>query len=498
MRGNIAFNFASRLFMALSTFLCVPFYIAFLGREGYSVIALSLVVASVVLIFELGLSAAIGREMARRDITDAERRRSFVVIERLFMLIFLITIFAALFLADMIANTMIGETDIDRDMLAKCLSLILLEAGLQLLMRFYINVLMGLEHQIQANLFTIAWTALRNGFVIGVIYFTPSLLVFFSWQLVSTIAVVFALKLQSLQLIRAWPMSRARFFDIETLGRLRGFALGMVLISIVAVANTQVDRIMIGSLGSLNDLGVYTLAASLGSAILICSTPVMSAVLPRLTTYFTHGHVGDARALFRKATRLVAMIIIPTVVVFSSRSDAVLMAWIGEPDLARSAGRIVPWLVIGNASIGLATIGYAVALANGDTRINNVLGIMSLAISIPGYYLTLNNIGVVGVAVVFMTVQLVSTLLFSWFAMNRFLNGGFIRHHLGNYVVPLLGALVGHMMFQTLVGPLPEERAMILFFLAFELAFCGAVGAALSWGVWKLTDARYWNATSSA
>jgi O-antigen/teichoic acid export membrane protein len=487
MRWNIIFNYASRLFSAFSTFLFIPIYISVLGADGYSVIALSILIASLILILEIGLTAAIGREMARKDVTDKQRRRAFVAIERLFLVFFALISVISLSFSDAFVFRVIGETPIDMAIVATCVSLIGMEAGLQLLFRFHLSVLIGRESQVKASLFNMLWAALRNGVVIIVIWVYPHLYAFFSWQLAATFVVVLALKLHSVGFVRNWSQTRGPILDLETLRRLRGFAGGMLLISLVAVANTQLDKFLVGSQLSLLELGAYTLAASLGTAMLIGASPIMMAVQPRLTHYFTLNKPYESVALFRKSTRAIALLVIPVAVIIAMNPEAVLNAWIADPEIVDIAAPIVPFLVIANVAVAISTITHAVALANGYTKYSNAVGICSLLISVPGYVYALNYSGVLGVAFVYLAVQVVSTLTLSWLLMNKFLGGGFLSHHIVSYAVPIAGSLFGAWVFEILFGTHPEGRFAILFWLIDGVTIVAISGTALALSVWELT-----------
>jgi|GEM_PF-3735653 len=486
MRWNLVFNYLSRLFSAFSTFLFVPAYISILGADGYSVVALSILIASLILVLEIGLTPAIGREMARKDITDNQRRRAFDAIERMFLAFFVFISIISLLFSNVFVFRVIGETAIDKAIVAACVSMIGIEAGLQLVFRFHMSILVGLERQVKASLFNILWAALRNGFVIAVILFYPSIYAFFAWQLAATFLVVVALKLHSIGIVENWPQTRGLFFDIETLRRLRGFAGGMMLISLVSLVSVQLDRLLVGTMAPLLELGAYTLAATLGTSMLIAASPIMVAIQPRLTHHFSANRPHEALALFRKSTRAIALLVIPLAVIVALHPETVLNAWIGNPEIAHIAAPIVPFLVIANVLIAIATITHAVAIANGYTKYSNVIGALSLLVSIPGYFYSLNHFGLLGVAVVYLAVQVVSTLTLSWLLMNKFLGGGFLSHHVVSYAVPIVGSLVGAWIFSITFEAQPDNRLSIVFWLLCGLIIVAVSGFGLAAIVWKL------------
>lgn len=490
MRTNIVFNYLSRLFTAFSSFLFVPFYISILGADGFSIISLSLVVVSVLMILDVGLSSAIAREVARRDISDFDRYRAFCAIEKLYLAIFGLVSLLGYVLADHIAIHLIKDTPISREIIAACLVVIFIEAGLQLAMRFYVSVLVGLEKQVQSSIFAILWAALRNGAVILAITVADDIYIFFLWQAAMTLLFVAALKSNSTRYTNAWASARPPLFDVTALRRVRGFAIGMVSISLVSVINTQLDKILVSALASMRELAAYSLSASLGTAILIAANPIMAAVQPRLTAHFTRGEFVEAYSLFLKASRVVALLVFPLAAVVSIESERLLIAWLGNVELAVLANSTTPYLVIANLLIALATLTYAVALSNGFTHFSQIVGITSLLFSIPGYLIALQLSGPVAVSAVYLAIQVVSTLVFSWLVMKQFFGGGFLRHHAVNIAIPAIASYSSAYVYAHLTEGLVDGRSEVLAALAAGFVVSALVTAGLSVTVWKLIDGR--------
>ena len=438
MRRNAAFNFLSRIFSALSSFIFVPFYIAILGTDAFAVISLSLISLSVLTLLDLGLSAAVGREMARRDISELDRFRAFRAIEKVYGGLFVLCCLIGFFAAPIVADNTLPGSPLGRDLVALCLTLVAIESGAQLILRYNISVFIGLEQQIRASIIIILWTAIRNGLVLVAISFAPDLALFFKWHLGTTI--IFAGSVVILAR-RAFPSSSRipqSFLDLSTLRRISGFAGGMLLISTTGILNTQLDKIYISIYRSGVELTAFTLAATLGTGLLITAGPIMTAVLPRLTSMFTAADGVNALRLFRKSTRLISTLVYPLSVSFALHAESVIYSWTGDREIALIAAPILPFLVAANAMIAAATIVHASAIANGYTRTSNVIGVSSLLVSIPGYYFCLKYYGTVGVAVLYFAIQAISVLLLSSLIIKKFLGGNFLYLYSVDQVVPLL------------------------------------------------------------
>lgn len=488
MRLNIAFNYFTRVFSAISVLLFVPAYISLVGSDGYSVIALSVSITALIQVSEIGLIPAIEREMARRDLPYTQRLRSLAATEKLFVLFLCLISVSSLLFSGSFVDHFVPESSLETGIVAACISIIGIEAGLQLLLRLYMAVLLGLERQVYASIFNTFWSLSRNGIVILLILYRNSLLSFFAWQLFSTFIAVLILKVYIGRLFPGVSHSRAPALDFDTLTRLSTFAGGMLLISLVALINTQLDRLIVASHRSLSEFSAYTLSATLASSLLIAATPIMTAVQPRLTQYFTLNQPTQALNLFRKSTRAVSLLVIPPTVTLMIYPRAVMAAWIGDSEISEIAGYIIPFLAVANMLIAVSTIVHAVALANAFTRYNNIVGLLSLGIAMPGYLLAARYVGPSGVALVYLGVQFMITLLLSFLLLRKFVGGGFASHCVFSHVIPFAGALLGSLVFRAISYSVPGDRVTLVLWLLGSLVSSYVCEVLFSLRVWRLAE----------
>ena len=71
--------------------------------------------------------------------------------------------------------------------------------------------------------------------------------------------------------------------------------------------------------------------------------------------------------------------------------------------------------------LSLQIIPYNIAIANGYTKLNNLLGLISLFITLPGYWLVTKNYGPIGSAYVFCIVQTGLTFIYLYFINKKFI-----------------------------------------------------------------------------
>ena len=88
---------------------------------------------------------------------------------------------------------------------------------------------------------------------------------------------------------------------------------------------------------------------------------------------------------------------------------------------------MLPIVAFAYSMIAIQMLPYNIAVANGYTKLNNILGLLSLVITIPGYYIATKNYGDIGAAAVFCFVQTVTTVIYLYFINKKFLDFAFFK-----------------------------------------------------------------------
>jgi O-antigen/teichoic acid export membrane protein len=282
----IALNIISRVWTALSSLIFLPLYVSLLGLDSFAIVALASVVAGVIAIFDLGMSNAILREIARQDINAQQRHAAYLTLRTIYSSLVVVITITAPFASTWIVSNFVSNSPLPDTILKICLMLVIIEAALQLFFRFLLSAMMGSDRQIAANLFNLCWSTLRNGFVLAPMLLLPELRLFFGWQLaVTLLGVCGAWVYVQLALFNHGPRSQG-LFDIQAFVRLRSFTGGVFLISVVAAINTQLDKLVIGRALDIINLGYYSLAVTLCTGILVLPSAFAASIQPRLTGHY--------------------------------------------------------------------------------------------------------------------------------------------------------------------------------------------------------------------
>jgi len=271
-------------------------------------------------------------------------------------------------LSGIIADNWLKLNSFTPNIIAYYLKIISIDVGFQLLLRFYMGGLLGLEKQVKANMYQVGLGVLRNGLVVVAILFVPTLEMFFVWQGVST--VIFAILLR----FSLCKVLIGQYFDFQLkieqliLKDVWRFAGGMLLISMVAGLNTQMDKLAISKFLPIESLGYYTLSVSLAMGIMILVNPISVALLPRFTALYSASKNDEATILFNRINLLVAILVFSVMANMVFFAKELIWIWTGKMELAEHAHVFLPIVALSFTMIALQIIPFNIAIANGYTK----------------------------------------------------------------------------------------------------------------------------------
>jgi len=468
MIKNILANFIGRFWGIFSNFLFIPLYIYFLGIRGYSIISFSLVLAGIMGILDAGLTATLSKEFASKSNDIETKKKVFITLESCYLIITIVIIFLFLLFSNTIAIKWLNIESVSSAIISNYLRIIGIGLAFQLLTNFYIGGFYGLELQIKANVYQVIFGIIRNGLVVLPLLYTPSLYWFFCWQTSSTI--IYTLLLRHSLKNTIFKNEIISFFRIDKsiLKKVWKFAGGILLIALVAAVNTQMDKLAISKLLPIEKLGYYTLAISLSQGLIILITPIATAVLPRFTSLFSENKIKEVTDLYQR------IFLVSSIIVFSFAANMILNAesliwiWTGNKQFAIEAGQFVPYLATGMLMLSLQYIPYNVALANGYTRLNNYLGIISLIVTLPGYWIMTKQFGPIGAAIVWGFVQSIITPIYLYYINKKFLQKiVFSKILTMNILLPgMLAFIIAYACFS--VKYFQEQRWGMFFWIGFS------------------------------
>ena len=402
LKKNIAANFGGGVWTGLMNLVFVPLYIHFLGIEAYGLIGIFATLLGMFALLDMGLSSTLNREMARLAVLEGKAREMRDLVRTLeipYWIAGLLICVIVIALSPFIAYRWVKAEHLSPQTVQTAIMIMGLAVAFQWPMSFYSGGLMGLQRQVLLNVINVVMATFRGlGAVLILWLVSPTVLAFFLWQIVLSVVqtglVVFFLW-RSLP-----PAPEAPRFRRELLLSIWRFAAGMTGIVVTSTILTQLDKIILSRMLSLEVFGYYTLASVVAMSLLRCVGPVFSATYPKLTNLVALGATQEIAGLYHKSAQLVSVLVLPAALVVALFSRELLLLWTQSPITAAHTHLLVSILVLSMAIYGLMFIPHALQLAYGWTRLGFLVNLCSVLLFLPLIIVLTQWYGAVGAATV--------------------------------------------------------------------------------------------------
>ena len=423
---NASLNLLGQGSNALAAVVCVPIYIQLLGMDGFGLIGFHLTLQTILKIVDLGLTPTVIREMARASST-AEGRFELVDTARTFELLFLamaatITTLLAL-VSPWIADHWIKRGTLSIEAVGVSVFLMSFLNGIQWMSGFYQSALSGLERQATLNGIRVVET-LSSAFGAVALLFSmgPRVELVFYWQ---TLVAALALIAYAIGVRVALPsaLDRGRFRPSH-LRRVVRFAWGMTIITTAGLVLSNMDRVLVSKLYSLDAFGTYALSAfAIGTLVSVMILPFFNVMLPRFTSLATMGEPRKLEDLYHLAVQMVASICFALVFTIDFFAADLIVFWTGKPEVGDAVARLMLILGVGMTFNCLTLPAYLMQLSHGWTSLGSRLGLGLLAVFGPTLLLATHLHGATGAATNYAAMNAVYWLLCVPLTLARLLPG---------------------------------------------------------------------------
>lgn len=464
LKLHLLANFVGRGWSALMGLAFVPLYIKFMGIEAYGLIGFYVVLQGALQILDFGLTPTMNREMARYSVQPekADEARNLVrTLEVGYWVIGVAVGAVVLAAAPFIATHWINASAIPTGVVQQAVVSMGVLVVLQWPLSFYQGGLLGLQRQVLLNGLQIIMTTLRSGGAVLILWLvSPTITAFFSWQ---TVISAVHVALITLFLWRSLPPSgRAPRFDPSLIRNIWRFAAGMSGITVSALILTQLDKVILSKLLSLENFGYYMLAFSIANGLAVIVGSVFNAIFPRFSALVAMGAEGALKQLYHRSSQMMAVLLVPVTAVLVLFSYDILLLWTGNAEIAHNVAPIVSVLVIGTALNGLMYVPYALQLAHGWTKLGLFITIALIITLVPAIFFMTTHYGAVGAATVWVMLNSIYMLIGVPLTHRRLLKGEARRWFGEDIGLPLVGSVAIAVLSRALfVSPTSPITAMV-------------------------------------
>jgi O-antigen/teichoic acid export membrane protein len=398
LKRNITANLAGNIWQSLMGLSFIPLQIHFMGVESYGLIGIFATLQSMLAILDMGLSATLTREMARLSALPGNHQQMRNLVRTLEAICWGIAIAIGIAVAgasNLIATYWISSDRLSPETLESSLRIMGVAAALQWPSSLYSGGLMGLQRQVLLNTVNIGAITFRHlGAVMALWLISPTVQVFLLWQVIGC-----ALNTCCLAQFfwRRLPSAPARAgFRVAVLRGIWRFAAGMTGITILSTILTQLDKIMLSRMLSLEAFGYYTLAGVAAMSLYRVIAPVLTAVYPRMTQLASLGDLEKLKKLYHESCQFMSVLIFPPAVVAATFSYEIMCIWTQNPVTAENSSQLLSVIVCGTALNGLLNIPYGLQLAYGWTLFSIVSNCVAIAFLVPSIAFLTTKFGAMG------------------------------------------------------------------------------------------------------
>lgn len=476
MSRNIIANIFGRGWASIISLLCLPLYIAVLGLDAVGLIGIVGLFQAWFSILDMGMTPTLTREMARytaRSITIQEIHDLLRSLESVaFGVAFVI--FSTIYLSSSFVARYWINSDLPTDVISTAITFISVVVSLRLVEGLYRGGLMGLQKQVLTNSLDASLATFRYGGALVVITLvSPTINAFFCWQAIASAVgiIVFAV---SLNLNLPTAPKRARV-SLQSIYNVFGFASGLIGVSLLSVFLTQLDKLLLSKILSLEQFGFYIVASSLAAAISLATSPIVQALYPRLVELAAKSDEVAFKNLFHRAAQLISIGAIPLGLTIAMYSKAVIYTWSGNLELATNCALLVSILTCGNTLHAIVQVPYFCQLAKGWTSLAVAINSIAAIILFPTLLIVVPRFGGTGAACTWLALAFGYVCVTAQFMHRKILVGEKWKWYVQDVITPTVGALLVLAISWGLKPASYDNRVVWLAFLVLTTCTAGIV-----------------------
>lgn len=357
-RVDVVANYAAVLISGAVGLVLMPVYARLLGERGWGMASLCLLIQTMVMVFDMGMSQTLPRDVAQARGEVGLRQRTLGLHIRAYLLVSGLVSLAGMLVIPYVVSAWFKDVSQD-EVMVQAGRLAVLCGGMQLFNGASIGFWSGTQQQALAVRRTTFFLLARHSLTIYLlISFGSSLMTF----LLAALMVALLETISNLHQVRLREGSigwrSTSFTDCKDLVvRNQGVALSVLLGALVS----QMDRIVLSRAMPAADFGVYAMVLSLGLAFLQLQYPLMTALYPQVALD------RRMRLLPSNLGRMVVCAVLPCLLA-GYLADVLLSCFLRRSDPGMEALTTFRWLLAAVSLNALYHVFYQYMVVGGAGR----------------------------------------------------------------------------------------------------------------------------------
>jgi len=464
VKKNLIANYFGQGWSALMGLAFVPLYIKYLGVESYGLIGIFTLLWAWMALLDMGMTPTLSREMARLTGGAHEAQSIRDLLRSIEIIGFGIAVVTALGIwaaSGWVASDWLRAEKLPISVVAHAITIMGVVIALRFIENIYRSSIAGLQRQVLLNIVFSVTATLRGLGAVGIlIWVSPTIEAFFVWQAILSIITI---GLFAAVLYHLLPVAEhAARFSVTALKGIRQFAVGMMTITFLALLLTQVDKILLSRLLTMEAFGYYTLAGTIANALYMLIGPATAAFFPHFTELVERADEADLIAAYHKGAQLVTVLMGTAAIVLIVFGNVVILLWTGNPVFARQVVPLVTVLSLGTLLNGLMWLPYQMQLAYGWTSLTVKVNIIAVAIIIPAILWATPKYGAIGAAWVWVGLNAGYLGIAIYFMHRRLLPSEKWRWYREDIAMPLIAGVVVAVLLRWATPALPGALAKLI------------------------------------
>jgi O-antigen/teichoic acid export membrane protein len=440
---NIVANFLGGTWAGVMALAFIPLYIKLIGIESYGLIGIYASLRALFAVLDMGLSTTLNRELARLSVVkgaNQEARDLVRTFEMIYWGVGIVIGGVLVALAPLIARHWLHAQGVTAGTVEQAVMIMGLVLAFEWPVSLYFGGLMGLQRQVLLNgAKAIAATFRSGGAVLVLWLISPSIQAYFIWQIIVTSAQTL---LMAGCLWASLPMGDGHtVFRKELWFDKWKFATGIAGITLLATILTQLDKVILSNLLTLELFGYYAVAAAVAGSLNYIASPIFSALFPRFTQGVAEGKEADLVLLYHKGCQLMSVIVVPGWIIVALFSKELLSLWIRNLFIVKNTYLLVSLIITGTAFNSIMLLPLALQLAHGWTKLSFYKNVVSVILFIPMLIWLIKHYGSAGAAVAWIALNAGYILIEVPLMHRRLLKEEMWRWYFVDVGLPLLVSL---------------------------------------------------------
>ncbi len=402
----------------------VPLYLKYLGREAYGLVAFQTSLQIIFSLMEFGFPAGLMRELGRgvdyggknyfRDLIRSVEILSWGA--GTLVLIVVVTTSAA------ITTHWLKIISMPTSHVTQAVVIMGILIAINLPGLIYTGGLNGLQKQVSLNTICVIIAFLRGvGALVLVTNVLPDIRIFLLWHVLMGLLHAFILRGM---LNKDLPGEKsATLFRFETIKRIGKFSSKIMLYSIILTFASQIDKLTISKVLTIDQLGYYSIAGFVANLTMIISTAMVTAIYPVLCRTIADPSNHHPENYYLRASQWLGFMSWPLTAVIFFFSDDILFLWTRNTIVARAAHSPLSLLALSMNMAAVIQMPNSLSGATGQMRYTLWGTFFLVLITAPLTIAGTIKFGLTGAAAASLTVNMLYVLLVATIIHRKYLPG---------------------------------------------------------------------------